>query len=362
MPLIIDGTYHETVIPVKAVGVEAQNVNTDVKQSPNSMTYKRLGQSGLKVSQVILGCMGFGSPEWQRWVEPEERALPLLKHAYDCGINTWDTADIYSNGRSEEIVGKAIQHYGLPRSSIVIMSKCYYSPDPSGAQPWTGSRNKNDGALVNTVGLSRKHILDAVKASVKRLGTYIDVLQIHRLDREVQPTEIMRALNDVVEKGWVRLQWTAKINGWHEFVSMQNYHNLLHREEEREMIPYCNATGIGLIPWSPLARGVLTRPWDQRLHREDNDNYLRVLIRKKASAADELIVGRVHELAELHGVSMACIATAWSISKGCCPIIGMSSMTRIEEAVRNAQFKLSSDECEYLESAYLPKPVEEENL
>ena len=128
------------------------------------------------------------------------------------------------------------------------------------------------------------------------------------------------------------------------------------------MIPYCNATGVGLVPWSPLARGVLTRPWDQRSHREDYDKYLGVLIRKKASAADELVVSRVQDLAELHQVSMACIATAWSISKGCCPIIGMLSKTRIEEAVRNAQFRLSSEECEYLESAYLPKPEEKENL
>lgn len=160
----------------------------------------------------------------------------------------------------------------------------------------------------------------------------------------------------------LRLQWTAKINGWHEFISMQNYHHLLHREEEREMIPYCKATGVGLIPWSPLARGVLTRPWGQRSHREDNDNYLHVLMRNKASLADEIVVGRVEELARVHNVSMACIATAWSISKGCCPIIGMSSEARIEEAVRNAQFRLSSEECKYLESAYIPKPVEEENL
>jgi aryl-alcohol dehydrogenase-like predicted oxidoreductase len=143
---------------------------------------------------------------------------------------------------------------------------------------------------------------------------------------------------------------------------MQNYYHLLHREEEREMIPYCNATGVGLIPWSPLARGVLTRPWSQRSHREDNDNYLHVLMRNKASLADEIAVGRVEELAKVHNVSMACIATAWSISKGCCPIIGMSSKARIEEAVRNAQFRLSSEECEYLESAYMPKPVEEENF
>jgi aryl-alcohol dehydrogenase-like predicted oxidoreductase len=137
-----------------------------------------------------------------------------LKHAFDHGINSWDTADIYSNGRSEEIVGEALRRYDIPRSSVVIMSKCYFSPDASGAQPWTGSRNKNDGALVNTVGLSRKHIMDAVEASVKRLGTYIDVLQIHRLDRNVRPEEIMRALNDVVEKGWVRYLGASSMACW----------------------------------------------------------------------------------------------------------------------------------------------------
>lgn len=142
------------------------------------------------------------------------RALPLLKRAYDCGINTWDTADIYSNGLSEKIVGKAIQHYGIRRSSLVILSKCYFSPDDSGAQPWNATRNKNDGPLVNTVGLSRKHILDAVEASVKRLGTYIDVLQIHRLDRDTDPTEIMRALNYVVEKGWVRYLGASSMACW----------------------------------------------------------------------------------------------------------------------------------------------------
>lgn len=152
------------------------------------------------------------------------------------------------------------------------------------------------------------------------------------------------------------------MNGWHEFISMQNYHHLLYREEEREMIPYCQATGVGLMPYSPLARGVLTRPWDQGSHREDNDKFLGVLMRKHGSSADELIVSRVQGLAERHGVSMACIATAWSVSQGGCPIVGLSSTRRIEEAVGNAHFKLSREELEYLEAPYLPKPIQKENM
>ena len=231
----------------------------------------------------------------------------------------------------------------------------------------------NDGEMVNQVGLSRKHIFDAVEASVERLGTYIDVLQIHRLDRATPKKEIMRALNDVVEKGWVRyigassmaawefqeLQWIARTNGWHEFVSMQNYHNLLYREEEREMIPYCNATGVGLIPWSPVARGVLCRPWDSRdTTREHSDGFLTSAIRKGGSEADKAVVDRVEELAKKRGVTMTAIATAWSIHKGCCPIIGLSSKQRVEEAVFNASVELTEEEVMWLEEPYVPKAVQ----
>ena len=164
-----------------------------------------LGKSGLKISKVILGAMSYGSSDWQSWVLNEADALPLLKHAFDAGINTWDTADIYSNGRSEEIIGKAIQEYSIPRSQLVILSKCYFGVSEDGSQPSIAEVRTNDGPLwVNRVGLSRKHIFDAVERSVKRLGTYIDVLQIHRLDRGAPKEEIMRALNDVVERGWVR--------------------------------------------------------------------------------------------------------------------------------------------------------------
>lgn len=168
------------------------------------MEYTRLGNSGLKISKVIFGCMSFGSSDWQEWVINEEKALPLLKHAYDVGMNTWDTADVYSNGRSEEIIGKALMHYKIPREKVVILSKCFFGVSDDGSQPSIASASLNDGSMVNRVGLSRKHILDAVDASVARLGTYIDVLQIHRLDQDTPREEIMRALNDVVESGKVR--------------------------------------------------------------------------------------------------------------------------------------------------------------
>lgn len=168
------------------------------------MEYTHLGKSGLKISKVILGAMSYGSSDWQDWVLNEAEALPLLKHAYDVGLNTWDTADIYSHGRSEEIIGKALKQYNIPRHRVVILSKCYFGVSDDGSQDPISVSGTNDGDYVNRVGLSRKHIFDAVDASVARLGTYIDVLQIHRLDRETPKEEVMRALNDVVESGKVR--------------------------------------------------------------------------------------------------------------------------------------------------------------
>jgi len=168
------------------------------------MEYTRLGKSGLKISKVIFGCMSIGSSDWQEWVLDEEAALPLIKHAFDVGLNTFDTADVYSNGRSEEIIGKALKQYNIPRSKVVLLSKCYFGVADDGSQPGIAQVSANDGGYVNRVGLSRKHILDAVDQSVERLGTYIDVLQIHRLDRDTPREEIMRALNDVVESGKVR--------------------------------------------------------------------------------------------------------------------------------------------------------------
>lgn len=225
--------------------------------------------------------------------------------------------------------------------------------------------------MVNQVGLSRKHIIDAVDKSVARLGTYIDVLQIHRLDRESPREEIMRALNDVVESGKVRyigassmaawefqeLQNVAEKHGWHKFVSMQNYYNLLYREEENEMIPYCNHTGVGLVPWSPVARGALARPWQSRDSlREKTDNYLKVLVRSRDDKVDEEIIGRVEEVARKTGKSMAQIAIAWSLSKkDVCPIVGLNKKERMDEAVEACKIKLSDEDIKYLEEPYQPK-------
>ncbi|OGM42688.1 aryl-alcohol dehydrogenase [Aspergillus bombycis] len=321
----------------------------------SEMEYTRLGTSGLKISKVILGAMSYGTKEWQDWVLDEKEALPLIEHAYKRGINTWDTADVYSHGRSEEIIGKALTEYNIPRNRVVILTK------------------RNDGDWVNRVGLSRKHIFDAVDASVSRLGTYIDVLQIHRLDRDTPREEIMRALNDVIESGKVRyigastmaawefqtLQNIAERNGWHKFISMQNYHNLLAREEEREMIPYCVDSGVGLIPWSPMARGVLARPWNSRsTTRESTDAALRLLVRSRESEADKAIVDRVEELSKKKGVSMAQVSIAWSLSHtNENPILGLNSKERIDEAVASVKVKLTDEEIKYLEEPYIPKAL-----
>ncbi|CAL3969171.1 hypothetical protein PZA11_006210 [Diplocarpon coronariae] len=339
------------------------------------MEYARLGNSGLKISKVIFGCMSFGDPKWQEWVIDEAAALPLLKHAYDVGLNTWDTADIYSHGKSEEIIGKALKQYNIPRNRVVILSKCFFGVADDGSQPPIAASSVNDGEFVNRQGLSRKHILDAVDKSVERLGTYIDVLQIHRLDRDTPREEIMKALNDVVESGKVRyigassmaawefqtLQNIAEKHGWHKFISMQNYYNLLYREEEREMIPYCRDAGVGLIPWSPIARGALSRPFsDRSTTREKTDQYLNHLIRSKENEIDRQIVTRVEELAKKLGVSMTTIATAWCLSKDKVnPIIGLSSKERIDQAVEAVAFasagKLTKNDIAYLEEGYAPK-------
>ncbi|KAL3442111.1 NADP-dependent oxidoreductase domain-containing protein [Aspergillus insuetus] len=337
------------------------------------MEYARVGTSGLYVSKIILGTAGYGSSKWQDWVLEEEEALPLLEYAYQKGINTWDTADAYSNGRSEEIIGKALKKYNIPREQVVILTKIYYAIDPINQPPIREMMDKKKQRLVNRVGLSRKHILDAVAESVRRLGTYIDVLQIHRLDRDVCPEEVMRALNDVVDSGQVRylgassmaawefqkLQYIADKHGWHKFISMQNYYNLVYREEEREMNPLCRDLGVGVLPWSPLARGVLAHKWDDRTSkREQTDRLLKNLVRgQKPSAADEEIVGRVDEIATKRGVPMATVALAWNLSKGVFPIAGLGTRERIDQAVKAAGFQLTEEEIAYVEEPYQPKEV-----
>ena len=280
---------------------------------------------------------------------------------------------MYSNGRSEEIVGEAIKKYQIPREELVIMTKIFYALDPVNQPPISSLMNKTAQGLVNRVGLSRKHILNAVDASIARLGTYIDVLQIHRLDRDCSQVEIMHALNDVCTSGKVRylgassmqawefqkLQNIAEKHNWHRFISMQNYWNLLHREEEREMVPYCRDANIGLMPWSPLARGVLARPFRVREGvRNQNDKLLSGLVRGRGSEeVDEMVVGRVEEIAKKRGVSMAVVALAWSLSKQAWPVTGLNSIERIDEAVSSINFVLSTDEVAYLEELYTPKEV-----
>ncbi|KAH8596301.1 NADP-dependent oxidoreductase domain-containing protein [Bisporella sp. PMI_857] len=323
--------------------------------------YPRLGNSGLYVSKIILGGAIFGDTKFQPWLLEEDQSLPLLEYAWKNGITTWDTADVYSNGRSEEIIGAAIKKFQIPRDSLVIMTKIFYALDPTASH------------LVNRVGLSRKHIMDAVDSSIARLGTYIDVLQVHRLDRDCSFEETMRALNDVVVSGRARylgassmqawefqmLQNIAEKNGWHKFISMQNYWNLLHREEEREMVPYCKYSDVGLMPWSVLARGALARPFASRGGiRDSNDKLLESLVRGQDSEeADKIIIGRVEEIARERDVSMAVVALAWSLKRGGYPITGMNSMKRIDEAVEAVKFILSDKEALYLEEPYRPKQI-----
>ncbi|KAJ5786754.1 uncharacterized protein N7503_011966 [Penicillium pulvis] len=335
------------------------------------MQYRRLGNSGLKVSRLILGCMTYGNPNWEGspWVLDEEQSLPLLKKAFDMGINTFDTANTYSNGQSETILGNALRKYSIPRSKVVIMTKIYYPvlEDDPNSRP---NPAINDGHLVNQMGLSRKHIFDAVEGSLQRLNTdYIDVLQLHRLDSETPPEEIMRALHDLVCMGKVRylgassmhcwqfarLQYTAKMNRWTPFVSMQGLYNLLYREEEREMNPFCDAEVVGLIPWSPLARGLLARPWQQKSARADQDEKTK---RWFVGDQNEMIVDRVEELARNKKCAMSSVAMAWLLQKGACPIVGLNSVTRIEAALEALNVELTLDEMRYLEEPYRPLAVQ----
>ncbi|TQN64273.1 Versiconal hemiacetal acetate reductase [Colletotrichum shisoi] len=335
----------------------SQNLSTVV------ITQRALGNTGLKISKIILGCMTFGSSRWEGspWVLDEEDGLQLLKAAYDNGINTWDTADTYSNGESEIIIGKALKKFNIPRQKVVILSKIFNPVMDDESRP----ASVNDGPLVNQMGLSRKHVFHAVDKCLERLGTdYIDVLQIHRLDRETPPEEIMRALHDVVQSGKVRyigassmytwefsrLQYIARSRGWTEFISMQPFYNLLYREEEREMLPFCRATGVGVIPWSPIARGLLAKPFSN----DGEGTSLRSRTDKKTQAwfadANLDIVNRVEEIAKKRGVSMALVSTAWVLQKGCWPIVGLGSERRIKETIEALKLKLTEEECRYLES------------
>ncbi|KAK3053310.1 hypothetical protein LTR09_005479 [Extremus antarcticus] len=338
--------------------------------------YKQVGKSGLRVSVPIFGCMSFGSKEWQPWVIEEDEALPLLKAAYDKGLNTWDTANVYSNGVSEEIIGKAIKKYSLPRNKLVILSKCYgyvgETPDVRGIM--YGQKIAESKDYVNRGGLSRTAIFEAVDASLKRLDMeYIDLLQIHRFDPYTPQEETMEALHDLVKSGKVRYigassmwayqfagyQFAAEKNGWTKFVSMQNHYNLLYREEEREMNAFCDKTGVGLIPWAPLCRGHLARP------PQDFGNTVRSEGEKKSGAqgtgtteSDQTVVKRVQELAEKHGWKMSHVALAWINKRVTSPIIGFSSVARMDEALEARGKVLTEEEEKYLEEPYQARAIQ----
>ncbi|KAG8853136.1 hypothetical protein FRB96_008388 [Tulasnella sp. 330] len=325
-----------------------------------AVKYVRLGKTGLRVSVPIVGCMSYGSSEWQ--------ALPLLKAAWDRGINTFDTSNNYSNGVSEKILGKFIKMNNIPREKIIILTKCWgLVGDTPDLLTYVMPKLQDTRDYVNQAKLSRAAIFNAVEKSLERLGTsYIDLLQIHRSDENTPAEETMCALNDLVRSGKVRYigastmaAWQfseynhiAEKNGWTQFVSMQNQYHLLYREEEREMIPYCLHKGIGLIPWAPLASGYLARPLDtQKTHRQTLTDFKQVL-----SNEDEEIIKRVEVLAKKYDVPMAQIAIKWLMLKISSPIIGMSSPARLEDAVLK-DFKLTAEEVKYLEEPYAVKPL-----
>jgi len=322
------------------------------------VNYVKLGNTGLDVSELCLGCMSFGVPERgsHQWVLDEEKSRPIIKKALEYGINFFDTANIYSDGTSEEIVGRALKDYAN-RDEIVLATKVH------------GRMHKGP----NGGGLSRKAIMSEIDNSLKRLGTdYVDLYQIHRWDYNTPIEETMEALHDVVKSGKARYigassmyAWQflkalhiAEKNGWTRFISMQNHLNLLYREEEREMLPLCKEEGIGVIPWSPLARGKLTRDWEETTARSETDEFGKTLY-ASTKAADRIIVERVAELAEKRGVPRAQIALSWVLQKDsiAAPIIGATKMSHLEDAVAALSIALTPEEIQLLEEPYVPHPV-----
>lgn len=322
------------------------------------MQYVNLGRSGLKVSRICLGMMTYGTSKWRPWVLDEAEARPFIQRALEFGINFFDTADMYSLGVSEEILGRAIKDF-TRREEVVIATKVFF---PMGEGP-------------NQRGLSRVHIMHAIDASIRRLGTdYVDLYQIHRWDPETPIEETLEALHDVVKSGkaryvgassmyawqFARSLYLADLHGWTRFISMQNHYNLVYREEEREMLPLCRAEGIGVIPWSPLARGFLTgnrspEEWGSTIRARTDDFAHRLYYQP----ADFEVVGRVVDLAERRGVKPAQIALAWLLHKPVitAPIIGASKMHHLEEAVSALEIKLSTEDIQFLEEPYRPHPI-----
>lgn len=322
------------------------------------MEYVKLGNTGLDVSQICLGCMSFGDAEnWLHdWVLNEEESRPIIKKALDLGINFFDTANVYSLGRSEEILGKALNDYA-EREEIAIATKVYGE-----------MRDEPNGS-----GLSRKAIMTEIDKSLERLGTdYIDLYIIHRWDYGTPIEETMEALHDLKKAGKVRYigasamytwqfqkaQYVAEKNGWTKFVSMQNHLNLLNREEEREMVPFCREENIALTPYSPLASGRLARPWSKSTERSESD---KIAKRKYGSTeeADRKVVERVAELADKKGVPMVQISLAWLMQKEpvTIPIIGSTKLSHLESAVPAVSVELSQEEIDFLEEPYIPHEV-----
>jgi aryl-alcohol dehydrogenase-like predicted oxidoreductase len=324
------------------------------------MDYVRLGRSGLKVSRICLGTMTYGTPAWREWVLDEAASRPFLQRALELGINFFDTADMYSLGVSEEVVGRALRDFAR-RDEVVIATKVYF---PMGENP-------------NQRGLSRKHILAAVENSLRRLGTdYIDLYQIHRWDDETPLEETLETLHLLVQSGKVRYigassmyawqftsaLYTADLHNWNRFVSMQPHYNLIYREEEREMLPLCQHADIGVIPWSPLARGRLARPRaaeNGTTTKRAQTDTLAQNFYGQMEAHDALVIDRVAELAQRYAVPMARIALAWLLHQPfiTAPIVGASTMQHLDDAVAALEVKLSDEDLAYLEEPYVPHPI-----
>jgi aryl-alcohol dehydrogenase-like predicted oxidoreductase len=321
------------------------------------MRYRKLGRTGLDVSPVCLGCMSFGDPSRGNhpWSLDEEASRPLIRRALEAGINFFDTANVYSDGSSEEIVGRALAEFA-DRDEVVIATKVH------GAMR----------AGPNGRGLSRKVIMAEIDHSLRRLGTdYVDLYQIHRWDRHTPIEETLEALHDVVKAGKARYigassmyAWqfskalhASERNGWARFVSMQNHYNLLNREEEREMLPLCADESIAVLPWSPLARGRLTRDWDETTSRSETDEFGKTLYDR--SSSDRTIVKGVAALAEARGVPRAQVALAWLLSKPVVtsPIVGVTKMSHLDDAIAAVDLELTADEVASLEEPYTPHPV-----
>jgi 1-deoxyxylulose-5-phosphate synthase len=323
------------------------------------MQYVQLGRTGLQVSRLCLGCMSFGDPDRppQPWSLNEGQSRPFFRQALEAGINFFDTANIYSGGSSEEITGRALRSMAQ-RDEIVVATKAFF--------PWRNA--------PNTGFLSRKALMQAIDDSLARLGMdYVDLYQIHRYDPNTPVEETMEALHDIVKAGkaryigassmqawkFAKMQFCAERNGWTKFVSMQPQYNLLYREEEREMLPQCADQGVGVIPWSPLARGRLTRDWKNDTARSQNDSFAQKMY-ENSEQHDEEVLKVVRRIAEAHGVPRGHVALAWLFSKReiTAPIIGATKQEHLAEAIDSLNFRLSYEETQALEAPYVPHAVD----